>query len=146
MCSGGHSRVPSSKSRLLPCLIGNTELLCTQCRGIGPHLMVRRKSHGFSHIAAESWGIFSSYGGNCHSTLEFVQRRQDSCLVMTDTSVILISLGRTIRMLLEVRRETKHHFLVGTVILGFLSIFKKSESLSPFEALNSACPSKCQAT
>ena len=40
-------------------------------------------------------------------------------------------------MLLEVRRETKHPFLVGKVILGFLSIFKKSQALSPFEALNS---------
>ena len=45
--------------------------------------------------------------------------------------------GRTIRMLLEVRQETKVHFLVGTVILGFLSIFKKSQASSNFEALNS---------
>ena len=35
--------------------------------------------------------------------------------------------------------ETQGHFLVGKVILGFLSIFKKSQALSPFEALNSAC-------
>ena len=34
-------------------------------------------------------------------------------------------LGRTIQTLLEMRRETKDHFLVGTVILGFLTIFKK---------------------
>ena len=47
-------------------------------------------------------------------------------------------------MLLEVRQETKAHFLVGTVILGFLSIFKKSQASSPFEALNSVCLSKCQ--
>ena len=40
-------------------------------------------------------------------------------------------------MLLEVRQETKAHFLVGIVILGFLSIFKKSQASSPFEALNS---------
>ena len=31
------------------------------------------------------------------------------------------------------------HFLVGTVILGFLSIFKKSQASSPYEALNSVC-------
>ena len=31
-------------------------------------------------------------------------------------------------MLLEVRQETKAHFLVGTIILGFLSIFKKSQA------------------
>ena len=47
-------------------------------------------------------------------------------------------------MLLEVRQETEVHFLVGTVILGFLSIFKKSQALSPFEALNSVCLSRCQ--
>ena len=35
-------------------------------------------------------------------------------------------------------------FLVGKVILGFLSIFKKSQASSPFEALNSVCLSKCQ--
>ena len=47
-------------------------------------------------------------------------------------------------MLLEVRQETKAHFLVGTVILGFLSIFNKSQASSPFEALNSVCLSSYQ--
>ena len=47
-------------------------------------------------------------------------------------------------MLLEVRQDTKVHFLVGTVILGFLSIFKKSQALSPYEALNSMCLSRGQ--
>ena len=47
-------------------------------------------------------------------------------------------------MLLEVRQETKAHFLVGTVIFGFLPIFKKSQASSPFEALNSVCLSRCQ--
>ena len=42
------------------------------------------------------------------------------------------------------RQETKVHFLVGTVILGFISIFKKSQASSPFEALNSACLSRYQ--
>ena len=32
-------------------------------------------------------------------------------------------------MHLEVKQETEVHFLVGTVILGFLSIFKKSKAL-----------------
>ena len=45
---------------------------------------------------------------------------------------------------MEVRQETELHILVGTVILGFLSIFKKSQASSAFEALNSVCPSKCQ--
>ena len=47
-------------------------------------------------------------------------------------------------MLLEVRQETEVHFLVGTVILGFLSIFKKSQASSPYEALNSMCFSRVQ--
>ena len=42
------------------------------------------------------------------------------------------------------RQETKAHFLVGTVILGFLTIFKKSQASSPFEALNSVCLSRYQ--
>ena len=47
-------------------------------------------------------------------------------------------------MLLEVRWENKRPFLLGTVILGFLSSFKKSQALSPIEALNSARLSRCQ--
>ena len=38
------------------------------------------------------------------------------------------------------RRETEVHFLVLTVILGFLSIFKKSQASSQYEALNSMGP------
>ena len=53
-------------------------------------------------------------------------------------------LGRTIRTLLKLRQETEVHFLVGTVILGFQTVFKKSQALSPFEALNSICVSRCQ--
>ena len=46
--------------------------------------------------------------------------------------------------LLEAMQETEVHFLVGTLILGFLSIFKKCQAWSPFEALNSVCLSRCQ--
>ena len=42
-------------------------------------------------------------------------------------------------MHLELKQETEVHFLVGTVILGFLSIFKKSKASSTLEALNSVC-------
>ena len=42
------------------------------------------------------------------------------------------------------REETEVHFLVGTVILGLLSIFKKSQASSPKEALNSVCLSSVQ--
>ena len=40
------------------------------------------------------------------------------------------------------RQETEGHFLFGTVILGLLSIFKKSRALSPYEAFNSVCLSR----
>ena len=47
-------------------------------------------------------------------------------------------------MLLEVRQNTKAHFLFGPVLLGFLPIFTKSQASSPFEALNSVCLSRYQ--
>ena len=47
-------------------------------------------------------------------------------------------------MILQVRQETEFHFLVGTVILGFLSIFEKGQASSPYEALNSVCLSRGQ--
>ena len=53
-------------------------------------------------------------------------------------------LCRTIRMFLQVWHETEGHFLVGTVILGFLKIFKRCQASSSFEALNSASLLRCQ--
>ena len=47
-------------------------------------------------------------------------------------------------MLLEVRQETEVHILFGTVILELLSIFKKSQASSPYEALNAVCLSRVQ--
>ena len=115
-----------------------------QCRGIGPHLTVRGKSHGFSRVVAGSWGIFSSYSGDDPSKLMFVHRHQDSCLVKRDTLGISSRLGRAIETLLDLRLETQCPFPVATGILGFLSIFKKRRALSPFEALNSACLLGCK--
>ena len=67
-----------------------------------------------------------------------------SSLVKIATSLVKTRLGRTIRTLLEVRQEIEFHSLVGTVILGFLSNFKKRQASSPFEALNSMCLSSGQ--
>ena len=53
-------------------------------------------------------------------------------------------LGRKIHTLLDVSREAKLPLLVGTFILVFLSIFTKSQTSTPFEALNSAQLSKSQ--
>ena len=63
---------------------------------------------------------------------------------MRDTSRISTSLGRATRTLLEVRRETEVPFLVVAVILGFLSVFKKSQASSSLEALNSECLAVCK--
>ena len=67
------------------CLIGKTQLLCMQCRGIGPHLVARGTSHGFSRVAAGTWGIFSSYDGDAHSKRESFQTNyfplQEPCTI-----------------------------------------------------------------
>ena len=54
------------------CLNVKKQLLCMQCRGIGPHLMARGKSHGFSRVAAGTSFILSSYDGDAHSKREFL--------------------------------------------------------------------------
>ena len=60
---------------------------------IALHEMLRNQAsspgemcHGISRVAAGTWGKFSSYSGDGHSKLHFVERSQDSCLVMVDTS------------------------------------------------------------
>ena len=122
----------------------NIELLRMKCRGIGPHLAARGKSHEFSRVAAGTWCIFWSYGGDGHLKLGFFQQRQNSCLVMTDTSGSYTMLGRKTQTILEVSQDAKCPLLVGTVISVFLSIFTKSQASSPFEALKSAQLSKSQ--
>ena len=57
-CCWGVSGVQWSKSRLLTCLIGKTQLLWTQCRGNGPHIAARGKSHGFLELRQEP-GVYS---------------------------------------------------------------------------------------
>ena len=92
-CSWGFSSVPSGKSSFLTSLIGNVELLCLKCRGIGSHLTAMVKSHEFSRVAAGTWCIFSSYSGDGHLKLGFVQRSLDSCLGMTHTSGVKLCLA-----------------------------------------------------
>ena len=110
-----------------------------QCRGIGPHLRARGKAYILSRFRAGTWGIFSSSTGNGPSKLVFPQRRQDPCLVARDTSGFPSKHGRAIETPLEVKWENQGPLPVPTEILEFLSIFKRSQALSHFEALNSAC-------
>ena len=57
-----------------------------EMQGNQPHLAASGKSHEFSRVAAGTWCIFSSYGWDGYLKLAFVQRSQDSCLVMKVTS------------------------------------------------------------
>ena len=119
--------------------------------GIALHVIQGNRASSTSE--AEFSEFFSTCGGILANILElrrdgyskvmFVQRCQDTCLVMRDTSQITSRLDRAIQTLLEVRRETEDPFLPATVILGCLSIFNKSQALSTFEALNSGCLSRC---
>ena len=69
---------------------------------------------------------------------------QDSCLVVSDNSGFSSRLFRAIGMPIDVRREAQCPFPVPTGLLGFLSIYKRSQASSPFEALNSSSRSSCQ--
>ena len=109
-----------------------------------PHLAVRGKSHDFSRVEAGTWGLFSSYISDSPSKLVFVQRCQDSCLVARETSEFSLSHGRAVGTPLQVRQKTQGHFPVATGILGFLSIFKRSQASSLFEALNAVFLSSSQ--
>ena len=71
VCSWELSGVPSRKSRLLTCLIGNLELLCMQFRGIQPHLSPTGKSQGFPRVAV---------GTRLHSRFTAGMAFQYSCL------------------------------------------------------------------
>ena len=53
-----------------------------QCRESKPHLPARGMCHRISRVTAGTWGIFSSYSGDGHLKLHFVQGSQDSCVVM----------------------------------------------------------------
>ena len=83
-------------------------------------------------------GVYSRVRAGWPFETRFFQQRQDSCLDMTDTSLSYTMFGRKTQTLLEVSQEAKRPLLVVTVILVFLSIFTKSQSSSPFEALSSA--------
>ena len=55
---------------------GNTEILCMQCRGIGPHLATRGKTHGFSGVASGP-GVYSrvTAGMSIRNSILFIEVR-----------------------------------------------------------------------
>ena len=84
------------KSMVLSCLQATTELLCTHCSLIGPHLVARGKSHDFSLFASRTWDIFSRDIRDGHTRVMLVQRHQESCLVERDHSPFSLRLESTI--------------------------------------------------
>ena len=78
--------------------------------------MARGNSHGFSRVAAGTWGIFLNCGGDDTSKPVFVQRHQESCRVMRNTARIPLRIGRAKKIVIEVSQEIKGTFLVATVI------------------------------
>ena len=82
-------------------------------RNLGYILKLKRGWPFETPLCSAKSGLLSSYGGHLRN---------------------LSKLESIIQTLLVVRWETKRPFLVCTVILGFLSIFKKSHASSPFEA------------
>ena len=55
-------------------------------QGNGASFPSEGMSHTISRVVAGTWGIFASYSRDGHSKLHYVQRSQDSCVVMRDTS------------------------------------------------------------
>ena len=105
---------------------GEGEVSCffSSCGGNLGYILVLRWGWPFkTRVCAATSGLLSRYEGHLRNLLEAWNCKG---------------------MLLDVRRETQGPFRVATLILGFLSIFKKSQASSLFEALNSACLSRCQ--
>ena len=123
----------------------------------GEHGIALHTMHGNQTLSGGegevSW-FFSSCGRNQVYILELQWGWPFKTCICSATSGLLYSYeghlrnlreAWAVRTLLEVRREIQCPFLLSiTVILGFLSIFKKSQVLSPFAALNSSYLSRCQ--
>ena len=100
-----------------------------------------------------SW-FLSSSGANLGYILELQQGWQLKTHVCLVTSGLLSSYEGHLRNLFQAWQGNRDAFRceegdqgpfpVATVILGFLSILRRNQALSHFEALNSACPLKCQ--
>ena len=107
-------------------------------------------SHGEGEV---SW-FSSTCGGNLGYILELQRGWPFKTRVCSATLGLLSSYEahlrnlfetwQAIRMLFEVRREAQVPFAFPTMILGFLSILKRSQASSHFESLISACLSRCQ--
>ena len=124
------------------CLIGKMQLLCMQCRGIGPHLVVRGKSHGFSRVAAGT-GVYSrvTKGMSIRNSSLFIEVRN---LSRYEGQLRNVNYAWQVNWELEVKWEFSSLFLFEIVILGCLTILKNFQASSKLEAVNSTWLSSCQ--
>ena len=95
----------------------------SHCRKLGYILKLRRGWPLKTRFCSGMAGLLSTYEGNLKNLHEAWQGNMDTSRGEVRDRVSLSSC---------------------TVIFGFLSIFKKSQASSPFEALNYACLSRCQ--
>ena len=117
--------------RLHSCLRWNMKLFSTQCQGIRPHLAARGKSHGFPRVASRTWDICSRDGGDVPSKVVYVQQHQDSSLLARD-SIGLSSRPVSATGPLSIGVGGRRSLFTCHRILGFLSIFKRSQPSSNF--------------
>ena len=108
--------------------------------GIALHAMHGNQvsSHGNREV---SW-VFSSCGGNLRYILELWRGKPLETFVCLAMSGLLYSYDGHLRNLNYALQDNtdasggeerdRVHFLVGTVILGFLSVLRKSQASSPF--------------
>ena len=98
----------------------DTELLWSQCRGIGHHLALKVESYDFTQVAVgNSWFLLSNYGDGCEP-LMVSQGCQASFLIARDTLGFFSSCGRGMGTHFELRRKCQCLFPVVTEILQFV--------------------------
>ena len=119
--------------------------------GIAVHTMERNwtSSHGEGEISY----IFTSFARKLAYLLELPLGRPLKTRVCSVMSGLLSSYEGNLRNIHEAwqgnteasrgKAGDEDPFPVATVILGFQSIFKKSQASSPFESLNSTCLLRC---
>ena len=108
-------------------------LFCMQCQGIKPDLVARGKSHGFSRVASGTWDIFSHHGGDGPSKVVYVAT-SGLLSICEEQLAILLEAWKHNRDPCQKELVAQVPFLPATGILGFLSIFKRSQPSSNFES------------
>ena len=88
-------------------LIGKTQLLCMQCRGIGPHLVATGKSHGFSRVAAGNWGIEKRWAGEKQAGIKIARRNINNLRYTDDTTLVAEREEELKSILMKVKEESE---------------------------------------